>query len=60
LRTEGPERIACEWWKDGRGTYTRDYFRIETRDGHRLWLFRNGLYERETSTPKWYVHGMFG
>ncbi len=59
-RYEGPERIACEWWKDGRGTYSRDYFRIETNDGHRLWLFRYGLYVRETDIPKWYVHGMFG
>jgi len=58
-RSEGPERIACEWWKDGRATHTRDYFRIETSEGYRLWLFRHGLYERETNTPKWYVHGMF-
>ena len=58
-RSEGPERIACEWWKDGRAAYTRDYFRIEPGDGYRLWLFRNGLYDRETNTPKWYVHGMF-
>ncbi|MEO0328519.1 MAG: DNA polymerase Y family protein [Pseudomonadota bacterium] len=58
-RSEGPERIACEWWKDGRAAHTRDYFRIETTNGYRLWLFRHGLYERETDTPKWYVHGMF-
>ncbi len=60
VRAEGPERIACEWWKDGRAAYTRDYFRIEDRDGYRLWVFRHGLYERETPTPNWYVHGMFG
>ena len=59
VRSEGPERIACEWWKDGRAAHTRDYFRIETQDGYRLWLFRHGLYVRETDTPKWYVHGMF-
>lgn len=58
-RSEGPERIACEWWKDGRGVHTRDYFRVETIEGYRLWLFRHGLYERETDNPKWYVHGMF-
>jgi len=57
--SEGPERIACEWWKDGRPAHTRDYFRIETMEGYRLWLFRHGLYERETNIPKWYVHGMF-
>ncbi len=60
VRAEGPERIACEWWKDGRTAYTRDYFRIEDREGYRLWLFRHGLYERETQAPNWYVHGMFG
>jgi protein ImuB len=59
-RSEGPERIACEWWKDGRAAHTRDYFRVETSDGHRLWLFRHGLYGRESDSPKWYVHGMFG
>ena len=58
-RSEGPERIAAEWWKDGRTAQTRDYFRIETVEGYRLWLFRHGLYERETSNPAWYVHGMF-
>lgn len=58
-RSEGPERIACEWWKDGRAAHTRDYFRVETSEGHRLWLYRHGLYERETAAPKWYVHGLF-
>lgn len=56
---EGPERIACEWWKDGRAAKTRDYFRIETKEGLRMWLFRHGLYNRETNDPKWYMHGMF-
>ena len=59
IRSEGPERIACEWWKDGRNAYSRDYFRVETREGYRLWLFRHGLYERETSEPQWYVQGLF-
>ncbi|MFG1399626.1 Y-family DNA polymerase [Roseixanthobacter pseudopolyaromaticivorans] len=38
---------------------TRDYFRVETNDGLRLWLFRAGLYGAETSRPAWYVHGLF-
>ncbi|MFG1428776.1 Y-family DNA polymerase [Roseixanthobacter glucoisosaccharinicivorans] len=38
---------------------TRDYFRVETKDGLRLWLFRAGLYGAETSRPAWYVHGLF-
>ncbi|MGE0230653.1 MAG: DNA polymerase Y family protein [Flavobacteriaceae bacterium] len=59
LRSEGPERIACEWWCDGRGALTRDYFRIEDENGYRFWLFRHGLYERETARPRWFMHGLF-
>ena len=58
-RCEGPERIACEWWKDGRGYHTRDYYRVEDETGYRFWLFRHGLYERETNAPKWFMHGLF-
>ena len=58
-RAEGPERIACEWWKDGRAAPTRDYFRLETSDGYRLWLFREGLYAREKGQPRWFVQGLF-
>ena len=57
---EGPERIAMEWWHDENGSaLTRDYFRIENREGARFWLFREGLYERETPQPRWFVHGLF-
>lgn len=54
---EGPERIAAEWWKGD--SATRDYFRAEDTQGRRFWLFREGLYERETSEPRWFMHGMF-
>ena len=56
-RAEGPERIAAEWWHDD--ALTRDYFRVEDPVGHRFWLFREGLYERETPAPRWYLHGVF-
>ena len=56
-RAEGPERIAAEWWR-GDGP-TRDYFRVEDSAGHRFWLFREGLYEREPMNPRWYLHGVF-
>jgi len=56
-RAEGPERIAPEWWHDDGPT--RDYFRVEDPAGHRFWLFREGLYGRETAAPRWYVHGVF-
>lgn len=57
--SEGPERISCEWWRDGRYALTRDYFKSEDSDGRRFWLFRQGLYERETNEPDWYMHGIF-
>jgi protein ImuB len=58
---EGPERIAMEWWRDEQGrSLTRDYFRAESREGVRVWLFRDGLYGRETARPRWFVHGLFG
>jgi protein ImuB len=57
---EGPERIAMEWWRDDNGrTLTRDYFRIESREGLRVWLFREGLYSREATAPRWFLHGLF-
>ncbi|MBU6164806.1 MAG: DNA polymerase Y family protein [Alphaproteobacteria bacterium] len=57
---EGPERIAAQWWrrKDGAGL-TRDYWRVEDAQGQRYWLFRHGLYEQETDSPRWYIHGLF-
>ncbi len=58
-KADGPERIACEWWLEGRGAHTRDYYRVEDMQGYRFWLFRLGLYERETVTPRWYMHGLF-
>ena len=49
-----------EWWRDDRGNkLTRDYFRVESRAGARVWLYREGLYARETMNPRWYLHGMF-
>jgi protein ImuB len=60
VRAEGPERIAMEWWRDDNGrTMTRDYFRVEDREGRRFWLYREGLFNRETTAPKWFVHGLF-
>ena len=59
-RAEGPERIAPEWWRDGgHAPETRDYYRIEDGEGHRFWVFREGLYEDSTSRPRWFLHGLF-
>jgi protein ImuB len=39
---------------------TRDYYRIEDDEGHRYWVFREGLYQESGATPEWYLHGVFG
>lgn len=51
----GPERIAPEWWLEDENWRSglRDYWRVETHQGRRLWLFH---------TPQnsgWYVQGEF-
>ena len=57
---EGPERIAMEWWRDEEGhALTRDYYRVESTQGMRVWLYREGLYVRETTQPRWFLHGLF-
>ena len=56
---EGPERIAPEWWKADAAALTRDYFRAEDTEGRRFWLYREGLYSRETVRPRWFMHGLF-
>ncbi|MGF1455639.1 MAG: DUF6504 family protein [Alphaproteobacteria bacterium] len=61
VRAEGPERIAPEWWRaEDEGARSRDYYRVEDAHGRRFWLYRHGLYDRETSEPQWYLHGLFG
>jgi protein ImuB len=54
---EGPERIACEWWRHDQPA--RDYYLVENSSGHRFWLYREGLYGRETPPLRWFVHGLF-
>ena len=68
---QGPERIGAEWWRspppypppqagEGKGGGpTRDYYVVEDSSGHRFWLFREGLYGRETTAARWFVHGLF-
>jgi protein ImuB len=54
-RAEGPERISGDWLG---GVPTRDYYRVEDRNGRRYWLYREGLYG-EGEPPRWFVHGLF-
>lgn len=55
LRALGPERITPEWWFDDPAWRSglRDYWRIETREGPRLWLFYT------PQAPAWSVQGEF-
>ncbi|MFV0361035.1 Y-family DNA polymerase [Tropicimonas sp.] len=54
-RATGPERIAPEWWLDDDAWRSglRDYWRVETRQGRRLWLFHT------PQVPGWFVQGEF-
>jgi len=49
--SEGPERVAPEWWRHigsaGPSPGTRDYYRLEDVTGARYWVFREGLYATE-------------
>ena len=67
---QGPERIGAEWWhlsappapanaSTRLQALTRDYYLVEDSSGHRFWLYREGLYERETNAARWFVHGLF-
>jgi protein ImuB len=39
--------------------FTRDYYLVEDLAGHRFWLYREGLYGRETAAARWFVQGLF-
>lgn len=54
----GPERIAPEWWLDDPDwrSGVRDYWRVETDQGARLWLF----YAHGAGLSSgWFAHGDF-
>ncbi|MGH1350225.1 MAG: Y-family DNA polymerase [Methyloligellaceae bacterium] len=58
-KAEGPERISPEWWQSSSKFLTRDYYTVEDETGARFWLFREGLFLRETQSPQWFIHGVF-
>ena len=47
----GPERIETGWWRGP--SVRRDYYRVETTAGNRLWLFR------QLQDQQWFLHGEF-
>jgi protein ImuB len=57
--SEGPERIAGEWWRHRMYEPTRDYYVVEDTEGQRFWLYREGIYGRETADARWFVQGLF-
>lgn len=61
LRSDGPERIAGEWWRRNAETVAlRDYWQVEDEAGQRFWLYRRGDgIDRATGDLKWFMHGMF-
>ena len=63
LRATGPERITPEWWFDDPAWRSglRDYWRIETQEGPRLWLFVTPQAQswNGPEAQDWYVHGEF-
>jgi protein ImuB len=54
----GPERIAPEWWLDDPEWRSglRDYWRVTTDAGDRLWLF---YAHGADLSPGWFCHGQF-
>ena len=73
VRSDGPERIEPEWWREaGRlPSPSRDYYALEDGAGGRFWVFRAGRYhcgeppsgsQADLSPgcpPAWFIHGLF-
>jgi protein ImuB len=57
VRADGPERIAPEWWAGDPDGPSRDYYRIETDQGGRFWVFRDAP---TAEGGRWWMHGFFG
>lgn len=51
VRTWGPERIETGWWREHE--VQRDYYRVETEQGQRLWIFQC------QETGHWFLHGAY-
>ncbi|MEC9434049.1 MAG: DNA polymerase Y family protein [Pseudomonadota bacterium] len=57
----GPERIAPEWWLDDPAWRSgpRDYWRVETETGERLWIFEARGGDGPDRSNGWFLHGVF-
>jgi protein ImuB len=64
-RLDGPERLVHEWWTTSAITSpalnssVRDYYRVETEDGQRYWIYRDNAFNAKPGQPaaRWYLHG---
>jgi protein ImuB len=54
----GPERLLPEWWLDDPAWRSgpRDYWRVETEEGDRLWIYAA---EGGELSPGWFAQGLF-
>ena len=57
IRADGPERITFEWWHGDEKKTVRDYYRLETDQGGRYWIFRD---VPANDGGRWWLHGMLG
>ncbi len=60
-RSEGPERIAPEWWRLGEEEVfaERDYYRVEDAEGRRFGSIARVSMKRKKPSPRWFMHGIF-
>ena len=68
VRTQGPERIEPEWWRElsSNPLRTRDYYTLEDAAGARFWVFQAGRSDdggeepcTAVAPPSWFIHGVF-
>jgi protein ImuB len=60
VRSEGPERIAPEWWRERFSVRLRDYYRVEDGEGRRYWIYRAGVVgDGRGGPPEWFLQGLF-
>jgi len=56
LHAAGPERLEPEWWGERHDRPRRDYYRVQTEGGERLWVYRLGV-DQPQAPARWFLHG---
>jgi protein ImuB len=56
LQALGPERLEPEWWGEDATRPARDYYRVQTVEGPRLWICRL-LEPGAEGAARWFLHG---